>query len=419
MPDIATLWNTVRGDWGLSGADLAKGNDLVTAALVSLFTDRRAGPDDVPPDGTEDPRGWWADDASSPIGSRLWLLARAKRTDAVLNAAIAYANESLAWMLEDGVASRIDVRAEWSAAHTLGVWVVIYAPKGSTPIARIGTQNVFDLASVEAWSWNPDQNAGAWKPIPPTPPPFVSTVLLLHLQGANGGTSFPDSSSNAAVATIVNSASNGPTETQTVVGGPYTGQNSSLWNPYDAAHGGAIYFPAIAAYDIGTQDFDIEFSIYIPPSEYVGDQWIVGNLESPNPSGPSVSGGFIVSLNTVGFTPNMSFWYSSGGTFNALGFNVTVGAIPAVFLQGVWHKCCFERSAGIMTLYVDGVGYSPQAVPSIDPSAFPMVVGTAYYGGYGWGPQNGGIWIAEVRLSIGRARYKGNYTPSATPLLAD
>ena len=153
MSDIATLWNTVRGDWILVGGDLAKGNDIVSA------------PDDVPPDGASDHRGWWADDPTHPIGSRLWLLSRSKRTDATLNSAIAYVEEALAWMLEDGVASKVEVSAEWSAARTLGVWVIIYAPRTSAPIARIGVQNLYGVAHAQAWSWSGDQERGAWAPI--------------------------------------------------------------------------------------------------------------------------------------------------------------------------------------------------------------------------------------------------------------
>ena len=50
---------------------------LRSAVLISLFTDRRAEPGDVP-EG-EDPRGWWADvlgEEGDRIGSRLWLIDR-------------------------------------------------------------------------------------------------------------------------------------------------------------------------------------------------------------------------------------------------------------------------------------------------------------------------------------------------------
>ncbi|MGN6103731.1 MAG: phage GP46 family protein, partial [Kofleriaceae bacterium] len=90
---------------------------LMTAVAVSLFTDRRAEIDDRPPSGDpRDRRGWWADQfaevAGDKIGSRLWLLDRAKRTNETKLRAEEYVREALAWMLEDRVVASIDVEIE-------------------------------------------------------------------------------------------------------------------------------------------------------------------------------------------------------------------------------------------------------------------------------------------------------------------
>jgi phage gp46-like protein len=59
---------------------------LVRAVIISLFTWRRANPsDDLPGVGTQVQRmGWWGDSfpvvPNDRIGSRLWLLSRAKLT---------------------------------------------------------------------------------------------------------------------------------------------------------------------------------------------------------------------------------------------------------------------------------------------------------------------------------------------------
>jgi phage gp46-like protein len=133
MPDISTFWDVAnaRGDWALAGADLASGSDLATAVLVSLFTDRAADPDDAIPDGTTDPRGWWGDTgAASPIGSKLWLLARAKATEAVRLRARDYAEQALQWLLDDGVAAEVAVTAAWARPDLLALDVVIAEPDG-------------------------------------------------------------------------------------------------------------------------------------------------------------------------------------------------------------------------------------------------------------------------------------------------
>jgi phage gp46-like protein len=87
---------------------------LVRAAVVSLFTWRRARPDDELPGSQR--MGWWGDSFASVegdrIGSRLWLLARAKLTVQTINRAREYAHEALAWLVDDGVASRVEVDVE-------------------------------------------------------------------------------------------------------------------------------------------------------------------------------------------------------------------------------------------------------------------------------------------------------------------
>jgi phage gp46-like protein len=137
MSDITTNWNAtaIRGDWSIAEGDLVSGNDLQTAVIISLFTDRVANPGDVIPDGSNDPRGWWGDvqiDGSlSPIGSRIWLLSREKQTQDTLNRAVTYAKEALAWMLTDGVAADIDVIGNWNAPGFLALKVTIYKQDGT------------------------------------------------------------------------------------------------------------------------------------------------------------------------------------------------------------------------------------------------------------------------------------------------
>ncbi|MEC5321135.1 phage GP46 family protein [Brenneria populi subsp. brevivirga] len=113
MTDIKTVWivDEARGDWELSKGDLASGDDLQTAILISLFTDRQARSDDDY-DG-DDRRGWWGDtDAEYNIGSRLWLLNRQKLTPKMAQRAENYANEALQWLIDDGVVAVITAEAQ-------------------------------------------------------------------------------------------------------------------------------------------------------------------------------------------------------------------------------------------------------------------------------------------------------------------
>jgi phage gp46-like protein len=112
---------------GVESSLLAETNPLVRAVIMSLFTWRRAEPDDV----VEDTKwGWWGDNVSAVendrIGSRLWLIAREKLTQSVMNRAVQYAEEALAWFVDDGVATRVTVTAQRIQINGMGLTVTIY-----------------------------------------------------------------------------------------------------------------------------------------------------------------------------------------------------------------------------------------------------------------------------------------------------
>jgi phage gp46-like protein len=133
MADITILWQPEQGfgDWVLLGPDLETGDDLVTAVLVSLFSDARAQDGDKVPDGSADRRGWWGDSfLAQPVGSRLWLIDRAKQTEATRLQAQDYAAEALAWLTAGGIAASIDVVASWLRPGWLGVVITLYQTNG-------------------------------------------------------------------------------------------------------------------------------------------------------------------------------------------------------------------------------------------------------------------------------------------------
>jgi phage gp46-like protein len=132
MADIALIWTELGADLALEDLALVRDDTLKTAVILSLFLDRRAEDDDVLPDNTGDRRGWWADTYAAVlddrIGSRLWLLSREKQLSSVPIRAREYAEEALAWMIEDGVVQSMDVTAEWVRRGLLGLRVRLYQP---------------------------------------------------------------------------------------------------------------------------------------------------------------------------------------------------------------------------------------------------------------------------------------------------
>lgn len=122
---------------------LALEDTLQTAVILSLFTDRRAGPDDVLPFNQVDRRGWVGEEffgsggsAGEAWGSALWLVYASKTTGQVLERARFAAVEALQWLVRDGIASRIEVETLWvgDRGDRLAVRPQIYKPDQVRPV---------------------------------------------------------------------------------------------------------------------------------------------------------------------------------------------------------------------------------------------------------------------------------------------
>ena len=141
MTDLRTVFIDLDhvADLALDQFALAADDGLETAVILSLFSDARARDDDALPLGQTDRRGWWADAYPAAdgdrFGSRLWLLRASKQLQQSLNEARDYAEEALAWLVEDGAASKVEVETFIPRDEVMGMIVRIYRPDGSlTPI---------------------------------------------------------------------------------------------------------------------------------------------------------------------------------------------------------------------------------------------------------------------------------------------
>lgn len=132
MSDIALEWDPAQAaaDLVIEANDLKTDAGIRTAVLLSVFLDRRAEEGDVLPEGQTDRRGWWADEFNPDrIGSRLWLLERSKETPDVLARAVQYTREALQWLVDDLVAERVDVVAEYLRPQRgVALAISIYRP---------------------------------------------------------------------------------------------------------------------------------------------------------------------------------------------------------------------------------------------------------------------------------------------------
>jgi phage gp46-like protein len=157
MADVRVVQRAELGrillDWALTPTgQLDDTEQLQTAVIIAVGTDRRANDDDILPDPrSDDRRGWWGDLKADtiwggwPIGSRLWLLARAKITDskaregATTNRVETYLRECLQPFLDNRVASRMAVSATRTGLNSISASVTLY--RGPTPAIALQFQD--------------------------------------------------------------------------------------------------------------------------------------------------------------------------------------------------------------------------------------------------------------------------------------
>jgi len=142
-PDVrivssATLRDTVA-DWlMLKDGTLDQRQVLANYIKVALMTDKQSDPDEIRPDpDSDDRRGWWGDmDAAEiwrgwPIGTKNWLLERAKVADAyawegdTVFRAENYTREAVAPLVEMRMCSGISVQGQRVGRERIDVRVIV------------------------------------------------------------------------------------------------------------------------------------------------------------------------------------------------------------------------------------------------------------------------------------------------------
>jgi len=147
MPDIRLVQQpeafpkyAIPIDWLLlDDGTLDDTQALATSVIVALGTDRLADRNDILPDpDSTDRAGWWGDmDAEElfggwPIGTKLWLLKRAKIVGpedpegATLARVELYIREALNPFITNKIATSFDVEARRIGTERVDAWVTIY-----------------------------------------------------------------------------------------------------------------------------------------------------------------------------------------------------------------------------------------------------------------------------------------------------
>jgi hypothetical protein len=209
------------------------------------------------------------------------------------------------------------------------------------------------------------------------------TVLLMHMDGTDGASQFPDSS------TLQQSVS--------VAGNPVISSVQSKFggtSAYFAPDGTSNNFLEVASsshYDWSSGDYTLEAWIY--PLSYSGAMGLFGTHHSPYDC-----------LSGVGFSASDSnFWLSRIGCDNVSSYYGSV-------TTNTWSHVAVVKNGGETLLFLNGNQVGSGANWSWSSGGSPFRIGYLHPGGgHSWEG-----YIDEVRVTKGLARYRSNFTPSAT-----
>lgn len=114
-------------DVQINGSDFASSEGFETAIPTSYFTDARAPAVQV--QEAQDRRGWVGNilsvDLERELGGLLWILDQARITEDTLNFTKSFAQDSLQWLIDDGVARLVQITVEREGVDTIRIFTNI------------------------------------------------------------------------------------------------------------------------------------------------------------------------------------------------------------------------------------------------------------------------------------------------------
>jgi hypothetical protein len=215
----------------------------------------------------------------------------------------------------------------------------------------------------------------------------VPVVLLLHMNGAQGSTTFTDSSTYARTVTPAGTTSAFISTTQSKFGGA---SGYFLNAPY-------VYMADAPELAFGSGDFTIE--CWLRQSQTSGGTF---KMIASQATGSTSNFAWALWYN-VGSPTNLGFSFSSDGT------NRTTFTSNTTLATSVWIHIAVVRSGSTLSMYVNGslVGSSHNiGTASIYDSTADLLIGSGYAGSpsnFFWG------YIDELRISK-MAQYTANFT---------
>lgn len=212
-------------------------------------------------------------------------------------------------------------------------------------------------------------------------PHFDKVMLLLHMDGADGSTTFTDSSPDPKTVTAYGNAK--ISTAQSKFGGA---------SAYFDGSGDYLALGDSPAWSFGTGDFAVE--TFVRFASVAGIQCLITNY--------------------AGAALGWSFQYrtDAGGLRFGHGDTVIIDA-PWTPESGVLYHVAVARSGETLSVFVDGTLLrSVTDRTNFADSSAQLRIGSLYYAGHGTiQPLNG--YIDDLRITKGVARYTANFTPPA------
>lgn len=114
-------------DLVIDGSDFSSAEGFETAIAISLFTDSRAPAVQV--QEAQKRRGWVGNIltaiASRELGGLLWILDQTRITEDTLNFAKSFAQDSLQWLIDDGLVRSVSVSVSMSGVRGISIFTDI------------------------------------------------------------------------------------------------------------------------------------------------------------------------------------------------------------------------------------------------------------------------------------------------------
>lgn len=211
------------------------------------------------------------------------------------------------------------------------------------------------------------------------------TKILLHMDGANGGTVFTDSNAGGSAHTWT------ATQATTVTSGQKFGtaimQSSST-------NGRNLDTPAHADFNLGSVDWTIDFwfnTLGVGTLTYLAGQGPSSGLAASTPFGIVING-----------TDKVRADISNGSAFTS------VTGTTSTLAAGL-HHYEVSRNGNVLRAFLDGVQEGGDVAFS---GTIPSATNNFAIGRFGEAISSGfGGLIDEFRLSVGIARHTANFTP--------